>query len=135
MKEVNIEYLQMIQNAITRMAENSFKIKGWAIGIMLAIFSFAGGQGNKRCILFTVIPLFVLWCLDSYYLQMERKYRKFYDFKRSDKESNDFDMNYNNMKIEMRDISKVSYFRSMFSITELLFYLVCIATSVAVYLI
>ena len=66
MEDSKVSYLQMIQNVITRMAENSFKIKGWAIGVMLAIFSFAGTQGDKICILFTVVPLLVLWCLDTY---------------------------------------------------------------------
>lgn len=100
MKQEKMSYLQMIQNVITRMSESSFKIKGWGIGVMLAIFSFAGNQGDKRCILFTVVPLLVLWCLDTYYLQLERKYREFYDYKLNAKDDDKmFDMNYNNMKI------------------------------------
>lgn len=128
-------YLQMIQNIINRMAENSFKIKGWAIGVMLAIFSFAGTQGDKRCILFTIVPLIVLWGLDAYYLQLERKYRLFYDVKRKSKTDDSFDMNLNNIKIEMKDMSKICYFKCMFSLTEVLFYITCIITSIVVYLI
>lgn len=136
MKQEKISYLQMIQNVITRMSESSFKIKGWGIGVMLAIFSFAGNQGDKRCILFTIVPLFVLWCLDTYYLQLERKYREFYDYKLNEKADDKmFDMNYNNMKIEMKKVAKISFFRCMFSLTEILFYITCIATSVVVYLI
>lgn len=88
MENQKVTYLQMIQNIISRMAENSFKIKGWGIGVMLAIFSFAGTQGDKRCILFTIIPLVVLWGLDAYYLQLERKYRLFYDVKRKKQSGN-----------------------------------------------
>ncbi len=129
-------YLQMIQNIIDRMANNSFQIKGWGIGVMLAIFSFAGNQGDKRCILFTVVPLFVLWCLDTYYLQLERKYRLFYNEKlKRCKDNEVFDMNYNNIKIEMKDTIKISFFKCMFSLTEILFYITCIITSIAVYLI
>ena len=136
MEESKISYLQMIQNTITRMAETSFKIKGWAIGVMLAIFSFAGTQGDKRCILFTVVPLLVLWCLDTYYLQLERKYRLFYNVKRENKQDDHpFDMNFNNIKIEMKDASKISFLKCMFSLTEVLFYMTCIATSIVVYLI
>lgn len=103
---------------------------------MLAIFSFAGNQGDKRCILFSVVPLFVLWCLDAYYLQLERKYREFYEFKlNSTNDDKMFDMNFNNMTLEMKKVSKISFFRCMFSLTELLFYITCIATSVVVYLI
>jgi len=134
MESQKATYLQMIQNVISRMAENSFKIKGWGIGVMLAIFSFAGTQGDKRCILFTIIPLLVLWGLDAYYLQLERKYRLFYDVKRKSKEES-FDMNLNSIKIEMKDASKICYFKCVFSLTELLFYLTCIITSIVVYLI
>lgn len=136
MKESKTTYLKLIQNIICRMAESSFKIKGWAIGVMLAIFSFAGNQGDKRCILFTVVPLFVLWCLDTYYLQLERKYREFYDYKlNATSDEKMFDMDYNNMKIDMKRLSKISFFKCMFSLTELLFYVTCIITSVVVYLI
>lgn len=136
MKESRIIYLQMIQNIITRMSESSFKIKGWGIGVMLAIFSFAGNQGDKRCILFTIVPLFVLWCLDAYYLQLERKYRLLYNNKLIDKDvSKDFDMNFNIIKIEMKESTNISFINCMFSLTESLFYITCIATSVVVYLI
>ncbi len=135
MKESRIIYLQMIQNIITRMSECSFKIKGWGIGVMLAIFSFAGGQGDKRCILFTIIPLLVLWCLDAYYLQLERKYRMLYNKLIDKDETKDFDMNFNHIKIEMKDASNISFINCMFSLTEALFYITCIATSIVVYLI
>ena len=134
MENQKVTYLQMIQNIISRMAENSFKIKGWGIGVMLAIFSFAGTQGDKRCILFTIIPLVVLWGLDAYYLQLERKYRLFYDVKRKNKVET-FDMNLNSIKIEIKDVSKICYLRCIFSLTEVLFYLTCIITSFVVYLI
>lgn len=134
MENQKVTYLQMIQNIISRMAENSFKIKGWGIGVMLAIFSFAGTQGDKRCILFTIIPLVVLWGLDAYYLQLERKYRLFYDVKRKNKVET-FDMNLNSIKIEIKDVSKICYLKCIFSLTEVLFYLTCIITSIVVYLI
>lgn len=134
MENPKVTYLQMIQNIISRMAENSFKIKGWGIGVMLAIFSFAGTQGDKRCILFTIIPLVVLWGLDAYYLQLERKYRLFYDVKRKNKVET-FDMNLNSIKIEIKDVSKICYLKCIFSLTEVLFYLTCIITSIVVYLI
>lgn len=135
MESQKATYLQIVQNIINRMAENSFKIKGWGIGVMLAIFSFAGGQGDKRCILFTIVPLLVLWGLDAYYLQLERKYRLFYDVKRKSKDEDLFDMNLNNIKVEMKDVSKICYFKCMFSLTEVSFYITCIITSIFVYLI
>ena len=78
MNESKIAHLQMIQGIITRMWQNSFQIKGWSIGIMIAIFSFARDQSDTRCILFTILPLTIMWFLDSYYLQLERKFRMLY---------------------------------------------------------
>ena len=129
----NVEHLQMIQGIITRMGQNSFQLKGWAIGIMIAIFTFAGQQGDTRSILFTIIPLTVIWLLDSYYLQLERKFRLLYDDVRKNKEKTDFDMSFNSVKLEVGKHNKISYFRIMFSITETPFYLVCIITTILIY--
>ena len=129
----NIEHLQMIQGIITRMGQNSFQLKGWAVGIMIAIFSFAGQQTETRCILFTIIPLFVIWLLDSYYLQLERKFRLLYDYVRKNKDKSDFGMNFNSVKLEVGKHTQISFFRIMFSITEVSFYLTCILTTILVY--
>ncbi len=133
-KEDKVAHLQMIQGIITRMGQNSFQIKGWAIGIMIAIFSFAGEQSNTRCILFTIVPLIIMWFLDSYYLQLERKFRLLYDDVRVSEESRDYDMNFNDIKIKVRDSYKISYFKILISATEIVFYLTCIITTTLIYL-
>lgn len=133
-KEDKVAHLQMIQGIITRMGQNSFQIKGWAIGIMIAIFSFAGEQSNTRCILFTIVPLIIMWFLDSYYLQLERKFRLLYDDVRIFEGSRDYDMNFNDIKIKVRDSYKISYFKNLISATEIVFYLTCIITTTLIYL-
>lgn len=70
------------------------------------------------------------------YLQLERKYRLFYNVKRENEQDDRlFDMNFNNIKIEMKDASRISFLKCMFSLTEILFYITCIVTSIVVYLI
>ena len=133
-KEEKVAHLQMIQDIIARMGQNSFQIKGWAIGIMIAIFSFAGEQSNTRCILFTIIPLIIMWFLDSYYLQLERKFRLLYDDVRTSEKNKEYDMNFNNVKIKVKDSYKISYFMILISITEAVFYLTCITTTTLIYL-
>ena len=77
-----------------------------------------------------------LYSANPYYLQLERKYRLFYNVKRENKlDDHPFDMNFNNIKIEMKDASRISFLKCMFSSTEVLFYMTCIATSIVVYLI
>ena len=133
-KEEKVVHLQMIQDIIARMGQNSFQIQGWAIGIMIAIFSFAGEQSNTRCILFTIIPLIIMWFLDSYYLQLERKFRLLYDDVRTSEKNKEYDMNFNNVKIKVKDSYKISYFMILISITEAVFYLTCITTTTLIYL-
>lgn len=128
-------HLSIIQSTVQRMGNNSFLLKGWAVLIIVAIFTFAGEQNNVQCILFTVIPLIVFWGLDTYYLQLERKYRMLYDEVRLKKEEDiDFDMNFNNVATTVGNANKISYFKCLFSKTEVLFYLTCIVTTVLVYL-
>ena len=111
-------HLNMIQSTIQRMGNNSFYLKGWAVLIIVAIFTFAGEQNNIRCILFTNLPLIVFWGLDAYYLQLERKYRFLYDDVRNKKENEiDYDMNFNNVTISLKNVKKVCYFSCLLSKT------------------
>lgn len=127
-------HLQMIQDNITRMGQNSFQIKGWAVGIIIAIFSFAGNQNDIRSILFTVIPLIVLWFLDSYYLLLERKFRLLFDDMRNNNQDSKFNMNFNSIKLKVGKYYKISYVRVLLSITEISFYATCITTTILIYI-
>lgn len=128
-------YLNMIQKVIDRMGNNSFLLKGWAILVFVGIFTFTGGGFEVRCILFTNVPLVVLWFLDSYYLQLERKYRKLYDYVRLDNsEIVDFNMNPNQINITLEESKKMCFFTCLFSKTEAFFYITCIVTTVLIYI-
>lgn len=128
-------HLTNILNVISRMGNNSFSLKGWAVGVMIAVYSFAGSNTNKAIIV-TLIPLLVIWILDAYYLMIERKFRKLYDVERIKKEEEiDFNMNYNETFIKMNELSKYTIIKAMFSKTVVPFYLVCIITTIIIYFI
>lgn len=128
-------HLSMIQSTIQRMGNNSFYLKGWAVLIIVAIFTFAGEQNNIRCILFTNLPLIVFWGLDAYYLQLERKYRFLYNDVRNKKEEEiDYDMDFNNVITSLKNVKKICYFNCLFSKTEILFYGTCMITTILIYL-
>ncbi|OEF98946.1 hypothetical protein BHF71_10570 [Vulcanibacillus modesticaldus] len=115
-----ISYLEMIQGVITRMSTNSFILKGWAITLIAGILAFASTNTNKMYFLVAYIPILIFWFLDSYYLQLERKYRKLYDKARMNQE-NDF-----NMEISISNIgndTKLRYFSCFFAPIEIWFYL------------
>ena len=126
-------HLEMLQEIISRMGKNSFALKGWSVGIMIAIYAFAGQSSNKAVII-TLIPLIVFWILDTYYLSLERKFRILYDEVRIKEDKDiDYSMNFNNIKIKIGDVKKVSFIKIMFSKSILPFYLVCFATTLIIY--
>ena len=128
------DHLLMIQQVINRMGNNSFLLKGWAVGVMIAIFTFAGNSGPSKCVIVTLIPIISFWFLDTYYLVLEKKFRLLYDDVRNKNEKDiDFDMNYNKVKIQISDLKKICFFKVLFSLTEVLFYGICSVATILVY--
>lgn len=132
-EENKINHLLMIQGVIDRMGKNSFSLKEWTIGIMIAIFAFAG-ENTHKAVIITLIPLIVFWFLDAYYLMLEKKFRALYDDVRlRDEDSIDFNMNFDNIILNMKDVKKYSYFNIFLSKSIIPFYLVCIMTIIIIY--
>ncbi len=77
--EGKIAHLEMIQEIITRMAANSFLIKGWSVTLVAALFALAAGGTNPRFIYLAYFPVVMFWALDGYFLRQERLFRKLYD--------------------------------------------------------
>ena len=59
-----ISHLQMIQSVIDRMGRNTFSLKGWAVGVMVAIYAFAG-ENHHKAVIVTLIPLIIFWFLTT----------------------------------------------------------------------
>lgn len=84
----------MIQAVITRMASNSFALKGWAVTLVAGLFALSSKDANQFYYLVTYIPIVVFWYLDAYYLCQERMYRNLYEKVRKLSEQEiDFSMN------------------------------------------
>lgn len=119
------DYFNSIQNIINRMAQNSFYIKAWTITIIAGILVLTFSILN--IIIFgtlLVISLF-FWVLDSYYLKLEKIFRRLYnqkvqDYNNEQKRKNVllFDMNIK----PFEDLEK-KVIRIMISKTEFLFYI------------
>ncbi|MFA7658305.1 MAG: hypothetical protein WCY19_02615 [Candidatus Gastranaerophilaceae bacterium] len=105
MQEFKKQHLDMIENIITRMANNSFLIKGWSISLISAILIFADHKNDMNFIYMLFLPNLAFWFLDSFYLQLERKFKRLYEKVQNDyirKTDNValFDMNTKNIKVE-----------------------------------
>ena len=73
--------IDLIQACISRMAQNSFMIKGWAFTLVAAISALTAGKLNLYAL--CAIGIFILavfWCLDAFFLKIERFYRYKYEW-------------------------------------------------------
>ena len=115
--EKKLKHLEFIQNAINRMANNSFIIKGWCITLAIALIALLEKKDiNKYYVAYSFLPLLFFWFLDAFYLKTERQYRRLYaDISKKGKKEIDFSM----------DITpyKECYIETLFSRTLLPFYL------------
>lgn len=127
--------IDLIQGCINRMANNSFLIKGWALGVFAGVTAFTKGENLNNIVLLlctTVVPFICFWVLDAYFLQIERKYRAMYTERLTKRKNNDsdelFDLNPSKYKVG-------SILRIMFSQTLTIFYGIPFLTSIIVLII
>lgn len=118
-KKYFLKEIEIIENIISRMANNSFIIKGWTI--TLVVISMLLSQDPKLR-LFSIVPCIFFWGLDAYFLWLEKLYRALYDWVIVNRLSTNtylFDLN-----ARTRFSNQVgSIFKVMVSPSLLLFYL------------
>jgi len=79
MNNDKIKHLEFIQNIINRMNTNSFQIKRMTVTIVAALLAVYASTSSVLFLYVPIIPTLLLWFLDSYYLQQERKFRGVYN--------------------------------------------------------
>lgn len=120
-----MKHLELVQDVINRMANNSFMLKGWAVTLVAGIFALADKDTEKLYFLIAYVPVLVFWGLDAYYLLQERLYRSLYDKVRNTTEDDvDFSLK---ATAEEFDSKRNCYCNCFFSKTELWFYLPLVA--------
>ena len=120
-----LKHLEMIEDVIERMGNNSFQLKGWAVTLVALVGALAAQGSDKRFFLLAFIPLLAFWFLDSFYLQMERKYTVLY--KRVSKKNEneiDFDMDTRSIAYSEDEAKRICFCSCLFSKTEWTFYLI-----------
>lgn len=79
MNEAKQCHLGFIQSIITRMAGNSFLLRGWSITLVAAIFSLASKDADGHLVFVAYYAAILFWTLDAYYTRQERLYRRLYE--------------------------------------------------------
>ncbi len=130
-KEIMYKEIDLIQNCITRMAQNSLMVKGWLISLVAVVFALLPEKFDIYilCVVGCVIVL-VFWYLDAFFLKAEKLYRMKYNWVIKHRLNSDayiFDLNPYNENMWIRDKNKMlktpSIGSCMFSKTLLPMYL------------
>lgn len=59
--EAKLKHLEFIQNTITRMAHNSFLLKGWATTLVVSIFGLNKSDIDFRIVLIAMFLTLMFW--------------------------------------------------------------------------
>jgi hypothetical protein len=109
-----LKHLEMLQAIISRMARNSFLLKGWNVVLVSAILALAASESKSQLVYLAYLPAAVFWLLDGYFLRQERLFRKLYDKVRSMAEDDiDFSMNTSPVETEVASWLKVALSRTL----------------------
>jgi len=76
MRADRLKYLEMLQGVITRLAGNSFTIKGWSVTLSTGTLAYLMKDGNPSVAYLALIPAVMFAILDGYYLLLEKRLRK-----------------------------------------------------------
>jgi hypothetical protein len=74
-----LKHLEFIQDVITRLANDSFLMKGWALTVAGAFYGFAVKGMSWEVAAIGLMPVLIFWGLDAYFLRQERLFRGLYD--------------------------------------------------------
>lgn len=72
-------HLQIMQDVIRRMAENSRSCKVWCVTLVSATLVLVARTENAQHALIALVPAVLFLLLDTFYLALERGYRESYE--------------------------------------------------------
>lgn len=126
--EKKLAHLGMIQGVISRMAHNSFLLKGWSVVLVSALFALAAKDTNTVFVFLAYFPAVMFWGLDAYFLWQERMFRSLYGKTTLlDESAIDFSMNTKPVEKDTQGILS-----SFFSLTIFGFHGVVVASIILV---
>lgn len=118
--------IDLIQNCINRMAQNSFVVKGWLITLVTVVLALLPDKINIDILCAVVMTATItFWYLDAFFLKMEKLYRWKYEWVICNRMISDeykYDLNPHNKKMWLnsnneKDVKSPSIIRIMFTKT------------------
>ena len=80
-KDVLGKEIDLIQSCISRMAQNSFVVKGWTITLVAVVLALLPERFNSNLLsLIGIVATLCFWYLDGFFLRTEKLYRWKYEW-------------------------------------------------------
>lgn len=115
--------IDLIQDVIKRMSNNSFLIKGWYVTIISGLLAFSKDILNTNVpYLIMLLPTLLFWYLDSFYLRQEALFRKLYEWVIVERSKGNSDYLYDLNARKRFHSSTKGILKTMFSNTLTVFY-------------
>ena len=73
------KHLEIVQDVISRMAENSRSCKVWCVTLVAATLVLVARTGKADHALIALAPTVLFYVLDAYYLMLESRFRNSYN--------------------------------------------------------
>lgn len=77
--DMRMKHLELIQNALSRMGNNSASLKSYCMSMVAAIIGLAAAVSKEQIILYSLPVVLAFACLDASYLALERGFRSHFD--------------------------------------------------------
>lgn len=133
-KEVLFKEIDLLQACITRMANNSFEIKKWTVGLIAVLSGLIKANSTlKEYVCLFLLIIIAFWGLDAYFLHIERRYRKKYNDVIWNRTHDNMEKVFNLSPVG--DHEYIDYFKSFFSKTLIPFYGVLLLFVVIVWIV
>lgn len=85
--ESKLKHLEFIQHVINCLTSDSFRIKGWSVVLVAALFVLLAREEQVDFLYIGLVPVLFFWGFDGYFLWQERLFRTLYDHVRGLDES------------------------------------------------
>lgn len=86
--------IDLIQNCINRMSNNSFLLKGWLITIIAAVVTLSQADLDNVVFFVLVFSTLIFWWMDAFFLRAEKEYRKMYEWMLKKRKENSRELQY-----------------------------------------
>lgn len=124
-----IAHLKLIQSVISRMARNSFLIKGWSVTLVSALLALSANKMNINFVYLAYFPVLMFWLLDGYFLRQELLFRKLYDAVRiSSEDAVDFSMDTRKVEDKVQNLLRVCLSSTLVIFHWVVFFCVILVT-------